>query len=113
MMCTDMCGENMSSRNSDAYVGVPTLIQTSTTGHKEVCVREECAETSLNSSVEGFRLTALLRTATILNSGPEYCSIQAMRRSATIEALVSAAAETSPWLAIPLTGYNNDPKTQC
>ena len=92
-MRTDMCGENMSSRNSD--VGVPTSIQTYTTGHKEVCVREECAETSWSSSVEGLRLTALLRTETILNSDPEYCSIQAVRGSATIEGLVSAAAETS------------------
>ena len=111
MMRTDMCGETMSPWNSD--VGVPTLIQTSTIGHKEVCVREECAETSLNSSVEGFRLTALLRTATILNSGPEYCSIQAMRGSATIEGLVSAAAETSVCWTYHSQATITILKTQC
>ena len=111
MMHTDTCGEKMSSRNSD--VGVPTLIQTSTIGHKEVCVREECAETSLNSSVEGLRLTALLRTETILNSDPEYCSIQAVRGSVTIEGLVSAAAETSLCCMYRSQATMAIQKTQC
>ena len=108
-----MCGETMSLWNSDVGDPKRAPIQTYITGHKEVCVRGEYAGTSLNSSAESLRLTALPRTETSLNSDPKSCSTQATRKSTSIDGWISVEAETSLFWRYRSQTATKIQKTQC